>query len=353
MKKIIILMIFLLTGCYNYQELSDLAIVKGAAIDIENEEYILSYSINSKNEKSEEIILKGRGKTISDAISDMNLTSPKELYIGHMLVLIISEDVAKIGINKVTDYFFRNPMSKKTFQLAITKNKAEDVLKSISPIDDIYKNLTSESSLSTFVINTTLLSFLKLTKDPGIDPVINGIEISDNSIKITNLAIFKNDQFIEWTSNDISKGIAILYNQSDSIKISTECDYENVVFKMNDIKIEKYLSIDNRIHLKFKIKANTEIEEMTCNLNLKDKNDLKKLEEILNSKVKYILNQTIEKIKQNNIDSIGIGFYIYQNDFKNFLKFKDDYLNKLDVEFEIIPNILAHENSNEGVKTNE
>ena len=51
MKKILVLLIpFILCGCWNYKELNQLAIVSGMAIEKENDEYVLTAQIiNSQN----------------------------------------------------------------------------------------------------------------------------------------------------------------------------------------------------------------------------------------------------------------------------------------------------------------
>ena len=356
MKKIIfVFLIILLTGCYNYSELNDLTIVKCASVDIEDDKYVVSYIISNSKEN---IILEGKGNTISDAISEMNLMSPKELYIGHMLVYIISEDVAVKGVNDVTDYFFRNSSSKKTFQIIISKGKkAKEILQVISsnydiPTLNIAKNLTSENSLSS-TINTTLLSFTKSINDPGIEPIANGITIEKN-IKIEPIAIFKDDKFIKWADEYLSQGITILYNQGNSYKIDANCEDKKVIFNLNNLKIERDFNIDDKVLFNIKIKANTEISEMTCNYDLKNNDDLNKLESILINSLKSILDKTIYEIKESKIDSIGIGNYIYKHDYLNYLRVKDDYLDNLEVNFEIIPNLLIYENSNEGtIKNNE
>ncbi len=358
MKKcIFLILIFLLVGCYDYRELNDIAIVKGASIDILNNEYILNYAITNSSKENDTTILKGKGKTISEAISDMNLASSKEIYIGHLSILIISEDVAKLGITNVTDYFFKNPLSKKTFQIAISKNyDAEEILRTLSPLnefstDNISKKLTNEDSFSSFVINTTLLSFFKAIKDPGIEPVINGITIKKDSndksyTKIETLALFKDDKFIKWTNKNVSKGLSILYNQSSSTKINAACKNGNINFLLNNIKIQKKFFSDNKLTLK--IYAKTKIEEMTCNYNLNNKEDLNILEKILINKLKDILNQSILEIKKSNIDSIGIGLYIYQNNYHKYLLLENDYLDKIKINFEIKPNLLTQEIANGG-----
>lgn len=348
-KTLILLAIFLLTGCYNYRELSDLFIVKGASIDLIDDEYIVNYI--TTNSKGETTSFEGKGKTISDAVSSMNLKSPKELYIGHMLIYVISEDVAKNGVNKVIDYFFRNAKHKKTFQFVIARDsEARDILKASSlnnfPADNIAKNLTNENSLSEFVFNTTLISFLKNVKDPGIEPIINGIKIVDGKLlKLEPLAIFKDDKFIKWESENISEYISIIINQSKSFKIESG---DKIVFQINDLNVKKAFEINDKINFKIYLTCNTEIKEMSSSYDLNNPSDLKKIEEILVKTMKDNLNNTIKELKKTKIDFLGLGYFIYQNDYKNYLNVKDNYIDNLSVTFDIKPNLLIDENSNEG-----
>ena len=100
LKIIIILSFcFFLTGCWNYRELSDLSISTGMSIDKEGDEYRVGMLIsnakkvegNSKEGESQTIVLDAKGKTILEALKNIELTSPKELYIRHLLVIVISE----------------------------------------------------------------------------------------------------------------------------------------------------------------------------------------------------------------------------------------------------------------------
>ena len=169
---------------------------------------------------------------------------------------------------------------------------------------------------------------------------------ADESVKLIN----KDDKFIKWIDKSTSQGITILYNQASSYKINTSC----AVFNLNDLKIDKSFIIKEKILFKIKITANTEISEMHCNYDLKNNDDLKKLENDLIYSLTNILNESVYEVKRTKIDSIGLGHYIYLNDYKNYLKIKDNYLDNLNVEFEIFPNLLIYENSNEGtIKNNE
>ena len=48
--------------------------------------------------------------------------------------------------------------------------------------------------------------------------------------------------------------------------------------------------------------------------------EIKKLESMLKKRVKEILDEMIASLKENNSDFIGIGKYLYQNDYKYYNK---------------------------------
>ena len=82
MRKFFIILILLLTsGCWNYQELNEYAIVTGMAVDIEDNKYKISFLIangnKSENEQTKTSIITGHGDSIYDAIKDISLMSPK------------------------------------------------------------------------------------------------------------------------------------------------------------------------------------------------------------------------------------------------------------------------------------
>ena len=106
MKKIYLLIIpilFSLTGCYNYRELNDLAIVSGISISMTDNQYeVMVEVVNPKKQQdatgSDEpdfIIYKKKANSMQQAFREIVEESPKKLYTAHLNILIIDESVAK------------------------------------------------------------------------------------------------------------------------------------------------------------------------------------------------------------------------------------------------------------------
>src|SRR4051794_23013200 len=104
--------IIMLTGCWNYKEIDKLAIVAGAAIDKEDDQFLLTAEVvktkGEKDSKPESLKIEGRGKTIFDATRNINKVSGKRLYWSHAKVIIISQEVAREGIIPAIDLFNRD-----------------------------------------------------------------------------------------------------------------------------------------------------------------------------------------------------------------------------------------------------
>ena len=119
MKKMIFIIpiIFLLTGCYNYREINELAIVSGVSIrKVDDEIELTTEVINPKKEQDassgeepEFIIYTSRAKSVQEAIRKMIKESPRKMYGAHIEILVIDEGIAREYLMDILDFFARDP----------------------------------------------------------------------------------------------------------------------------------------------------------------------------------------------------------------------------------------------------
>ena len=115
MKKIILIILILLTtGCKDYTEINDFAIINGIILDYNNNKYemISELLINEKETKIE--VIKTTGKTIDQCLSKISKLSNKDIFISHLKTLILTENIINNKIN-IYDYFLRSSKSKMNF----------------------------------------------------------------------------------------------------------------------------------------------------------------------------------------------------------------------------------------------
>ena len=304
MKKLIltISLVFICTGCFNYKELNAYAIATGMAIDRYNNNYEVSVLISNLPKSSntqggkdyKTIVYSGKGKTIYEAIKQIGLISPKELYIGHLSVLLISEDVAKEGINPTLEFLLEESRSKKNFQVAIAKDsKAKDLLSITSPLTDfpsqnLATNLKSSTELQGSVSATDFNTVLYKLINNGIDLTLNGFHVERNNskecVKLSPLSIFKRDKLITWATDNESKGINIINNNIEELYLNIKCDDGYIVINTEDLYTEKHINKNGNMTIK--TKGKTSITEITCDIDLKKQDNINKLEKKIENRIK-------------------------------------------------------------------
>ena len=109
-------MILSLSGCKDYIEINDLAILTGIVIDYKDDMYEVTAQliVNDKDSKIE--VFKTSSSSINEAIAELSKLSNKEVFISHLKVLIVTDRIIKKDID-FKDYFLRSSKSKMNFYI--------------------------------------------------------------------------------------------------------------------------------------------------------------------------------------------------------------------------------------------
>ncbi len=362
MKKLLFVFLCLsLTGCWNYRELNEYAIVTGMAVDYQDNQYIVSFLIANGN-KSEESetktsLLSGHGTTIYEAIKDISLASPKELYISHLSVIILSEETAKRGINNLLDFLLRDPQSHQNFYLLMAKDtKASNILSILSPLADypsqnITSNVSNSSKLQGKISDASFNQFMEKYLETGFEPIMNSIIIvgdiekgqtpdsqdkieQDAYTKLDSLALFKGDQFVGWSNQKESIGIDLVLGEIGTMYFNVPCEEGYAVSVSNDYDV-KYEVLSNR--LKIKAKALGSLREVSCHIDLESEKEIQKLEKKAEEQLREYMVQAIGKAKEYGTDIFGFGSLYYKKFPNQYRSIRDwnEFFKNYPIEIEV------------------
>lgn len=380
MKKLLIIpLILLLSGCYNYRELNELAITTGIAIDKEENYKVTIMIANSKKEGSDgsispqATVYEGKGDTIYEAFKDTSLALSKQIYLSHIDVLVLSEEIAKNNLNDIIDFLFRYPQTRNNFQLVLAKDKkAGDILKITTPLEtfpsqNLAKNLEITDKLQGFTYTVDFTEFVKTLTTEGVNPVLPSVtiigdvesgnkneNIEENEpqtyLKLDMLGIFKDNKFVTYADGDESKGINIINNKVYILGVIIDYNDKKVVTEITEMKTDFEVK-DNKVIIN--IKTNGSIQEIDSNVNLDDN---KVIDEIKNKdieKIKEYVNKAIDLAQKNKTDIFGFGNYVYKNDYKNYNENWDELIfPNLDVEINVELKLQAKGSINNVIEVN-
>lgn len=371
MKKflLIIITLFILlisSGCYNYKEINDMAIVSSIGIDKDNknDKYIVSAQImNSKesedSEDSQITVYTKEGDTVHEALRNITLKSPRKLYGNHLSKIVLSEEVAKEGIDNILDIFNRITEVRNEFIITIVKeDKASDVLKVLTttesiPAEYVKLSLKIADKTSGLTYATKLDEFISLYLKKGIDPVVPVLKIDKkekkgttiNNITTTNpiskiviedLAVTNKGKLETYLKNEEIIGYNFLRNQIQKMIIPVKCDDENnyasILILKNKTK-SNAAKKDNKYIINFNINSEAIITEYNCKKDLTDEKVIKKLEKDTEKKIKRYIKKSLNKQKETKGKFLGLERIIYLD----YPKYKnEDYSVKYNAKVNLV-----------------
>lgn len=222
----IITAISLLCGCMPSVSLGNRAIVQAIGVDID-ENMVLS-SVQCLNLNGEEsIVFQSRGKTLSDSLTKSMLQQGKPIFYGSNRAIIIGEDVAKDGLNKINDFFNSDYHSRGNVATFISKTKAKDIV-NIESKD----NLLPAHSVSVMAKNSAenglypyicYIDVLKNLANSGYTyiPAINKINDGDSEkIVCDGVAIATSDSLLGYISDRETEGLMFLLDEVNSRRLA-------------------------------------------------------------------------------------------------------------------------------------
>ena len=336
MKKLIILFLclFLFTGCSNYHEINDLAIVSAIGLEHDEEKFKVTLELykevkEGNSSKEESISINGTGKTIDEAINNSSLMSETLLYFSHVQAIVIDYNYAKEGITEMMDYLSRNTDFSFVSYIVVSdeNNKPSDILSKKNDLENeivgkAIANLfnTTEQNNSIFVSNK-YYNFLTQYVNKRQDVYLPIIKVQDKKIKLSEMVVFKNDKLVKKLDMSDTETFSLLTNNTDSLFYKVNYDDSNVVLRIYEGKT-KYKIRNGKIVID--INVTSDIDEITGNVNTMEEDVIQKIKISLENTIKENIINLINILRVNNSDALGLQDLLYdiygkkESDWKNF-----------------------------------
>jgi len=347
---------FLTSGCWNYNELNDFAIATGMGIDKHENGYKVSLVISnsqstqgsSREGEAQTTVFTGTGKSITEALNKIDTKTPRNLYLGHLAVVVIDEEVARDDIDVVLESLVRNPETAKKYQITLARNnKAEEILKTLSPLEsfpsqNISNNIITSANTQSITTESFISDFIMTLLKPGVNGVISSISIQGDGEKIDNqddlkntepkamletktIGLFKEFKLVTWTTEKESLGINIINNDTDRLYISNELEDAHVVVLVDDTKCKPKITIKDEIEVSLDIKTDGAITEVDGDIDLENPESIEKINKLTETSIKEMIYDGIKVAKEYKTDIFGFGNMIYQQNYKYWYKVKDNW----------------------------
>ena len=349
MKKIILIFAMIITVLITVSENYD-------ARSVETLSYVIAIGLDKSESEKEELKLtiqiakpdtsEGSGTKIKSEIATvdcnsfnlglamLNLSNANELNLSHCTVIIISEELAKEGIESFIDTLANKIEIRPPCNILISKDSAEEFLSVTSEIEDIsskfYNSFVNSAKTISYTTPCQLSDFYSSLRDDVRAPRALYSFIHEDTIETLGLAAFKDYKMVGQLSGLDTLCYNILTNNFEEATIE--------VYNPQEPSIPLSVNLTHLEDTEIKVKFQDNIPKVTCNININakilsgSKNYDYSTEEslrVIEAEIEKFLNQNIQNFlyktsREYNSDIVGFeGFFR-----KNFLT--QDELSKYD-----------------------
>lgn len=347
--KFLILLLPLLSGCYNYRELNELGITTAVSIDYkDNNFYVIAEVINpikqqdaSSSNNSPFVNYNSSSSSLQDAFRKVVLESPRQLYAAQLEIIVLSEEVVNNHLEEVLEYFARDPESRTEIKIIVAKT--EDSTKAIT-LQTLLTSLSSSNIINSLDLQSkvlgmsypvTLNELLNMYIDPYLEVVLPSMtlygnyEIGDEKenittsspkaiVKIDGSTITKDNKILGYLDLEESKILNLINGKLKETIIKMNYYDGYIIFEPNRIKVSRELDIKNNI-IKINISGYSKTKEIQSNIDLKDPKEVEKLNKALNMELEKKITDTFNSIREKyGTDVFGFQELYYRTNYKYF-----------------------------------
>jgi Ger(x)C family germination protein len=223
---IILIVIFIYVFIQLGQEripIEELETINGIGYDIESKsegmiEYSMPISTSVYRPSGQvNLIFKEQGQNLGEVIQKRQEKMSKKFVQGQERVVLVSEGYARYGLKTLLEDRFRNAEANDMAYMAVCKGKTEDYLKykvkGYSSASEYIGGLVEASTnYSFFSDDYKLIDAYVMIGAEGRSLVLPYIEITEDGIEITGMAIFKEDKMVAIADKKNSKMLNLLNN---------------------------------------------------------------------------------------------------------------------------------------------
>lgn len=377
--KFLILLLPLLSGCYNYRELNELGITTAVSIDYkDNNFYVIAEVINpikqqdaSSSNNSPFINYNSSSSSLQDAFRKVVLESPRQLYAAQLEIIVLSEEVVNNHLEEVLEYFARDPESRTEIKIIVAKTEdstkaitLQTLLTSLSS-SNIIKSLDLQSKVLGMAYPVTLNELLNMYIDPYLEVVLPSMtlygnyEIGDEKenittsspkaiVKIDGSTITKDNKILGYLDLEESKILNLINGKLKETIIKMNYYDGYIIFEPNRIKVSRELDIKNNI-IKIDISGYSKTKEIQSNINLKDPKEVEKLNKALNMELEKKITDTFNSIREKyGTDVFGFQELYYRTNYKYFKENCTNWYENIypKIKLEVKANVRLYEKGN-------
>jgi spore germination protein len=361
-----ILLLLLLTGCWDKVEIEERGFIYGNGIDAaekENEilltqQIVIPAGLNQGagqggggGQQKAYLNVTEAGETMFQIVREVAAKTSRTPFFGHMKLIIISEDIAKSkDFADLVDFYLRDHEMRRGILVLMANGKAHEVLSMTAPNEQLPVEYIRSISENTFknaeIYPKTRIGDIQEYLLKRSSFALTMIEKKGEELELRNAAVIDGQtrRYVGSLNRKETMGANFITDEVKGGIIKIEIENEPKTYEIYRANTSVSAEVKSPENITFKIDVQSEgsLGETFLPHDLSKVENLTRTEEVVEKKIKEMVNQAVEKLQDDyGTDILKFGAHLRQNHYDTWEKIKDDwetgekYFTKVNVEVDV------------------
>ncbi|MEH6850304.1 Ger(x)C family spore germination protein [Bacillus pseudomycoides] len=316
------LCLFLTSACVPKSIIDDISLIQGAVFDVapntdsNRERLQVTYVCPIQKKGNKVQVLQGYGNTIKQVKTTTSLESGQPLASGQIRVTLFTEKLAKKGLSSVFDTLIRDVNIGNLVYIGILEGGGNGEGKKLllgkyntaSNVAIYIKKMLEQNMKSGDVPSDNLYMQTFRYYREGQDTYMPILKKKKNSIKITSIALFKQDKYVGKVEEKDMFLLKTLLDKSqlDSHEFKTKLGYTTINNIRSSPSYHVYVK-DGKPSFIIHVKMAARIQEISKHTNLENKKNVEKIRKDIVKSLNTDGEKLVKKLQSLGADPLALG----------------------------------------------
>ena len=316
------LCLFLTSACVPKSIIDDISLIQGAVFDVapntdsNRERLQVTYVCPIQRKGNKVQVLQGYGNTIKQVKTTTSLESGQPLASGQIRVTLFTEKLAKKGLSSVFDTLIRDVNIGNLVYIGILEGGGNGEGKKLllgkyntaSNVAIYIKKMLEQNMKSGDVPSDNLYMQTFRYYREGQDTYMPILKKKKNSIKITSIALFKQDRYVGKVEEKDMFLLKTLLDKSqlDSHEFKTKLGYTTINNIRSSPSYHVYVK-DGKPSFIIHVKMAARIQEISKHTNLENKKNVEKIRKDIVKSLNTDGEKLVKKLQSLGADPLALG----------------------------------------------
>ncbi|MFZ5814643.1 MAG: Ger(x)C family spore germination protein [Bacillota bacterium] len=337
---LLLVMALSLGGCWNRDEVNDLAIVAMIGLDQREDGWVELWVQLVLPEGAGQAPGQGgggkpgpkfithtaSGRTILEASREIQLEVPRRLFWAHARVILLSERLARAGVRPVMDFLTRHPQLRMTNYVLVARGEMAEVMSAAVDLERLPSEHIREISRARVGVEVQIHEWVETLASTGAEPIMGAVEIipppegasegQHGTIRLLGTALFRRDRLVGFLDRQSTRGLLWLRDEIEQgvITIQPLGGDQSVSIVMRAASwVDRKARMENgRLVIDVRARMEGDITELQASLDLSQSQVVRQVEQELSREIARRMEAVLSELQSQSLDAAGLGEVVHR-----------------------------------------